>query len=57
MENLVDRFIRYARINTQSDESSKTCPSTPAQLEFANMLCNELKSSEWTRSMWMRTDT
>jgi tripeptide aminopeptidase len=44
MENLVDRFIRYARINTQSDESSKTCPSTPAQLEFANMLCNELKS-------------
>jgi len=42
MENLVDRFIRYARINTQPDENSKTSPTTVAQLEFANMLADEL---------------
>jgi tripeptide aminopeptidase len=43
MEKLVERFIRYARINTSSDESSKTCPSTPGQLELANLLVEEMK--------------
>jgi tripeptide aminopeptidase len=44
MEKLVDRFIRYAKINTQSDENSKTSPSTLAQVEFANMLAHELRN-------------
>lgn len=43
MEKLVERFIRYVKINTRSDESSRTCPSTPGQLELAHLLTEELK--------------
>ncbi len=43
MENLVGRFIKYAKINTLSDENSKTCPSTKGQLELVNILAQELK--------------
>jgi tripeptide aminopeptidase len=43
MEKLVERFIRYAKVNTQSSENSKTCPSTPGQLELARMLVSELQ--------------
>jgi tripeptide aminopeptidase len=43
MEKLVERFIRYARINTRSDENSKSCPSTTGQLALANMLADEMK--------------
>jgi tripeptide aminopeptidase len=43
MEKLTERFIRYVRINTRSDENSKTCPSTPGQLVLANMLADEMK--------------
>lgn len=45
MEKLVERFVRYAKINTRSDEASKTCPSTPGQSELANMLAEELKEA------------
>ncbi len=44
MEHLVERFIRYAKINTQSDEHSKNSPSTESQLEFARLLADELKN-------------
>jgi tripeptide aminopeptidase len=44
MEKLVERFIRYARVNTQPDENSKSSPSTPSQLEFAHALAEELAS-------------
>ncbi len=43
MDKLTDRFIRYAKVNTRSDENSKKCPSTPGQLTLANMLAGELK--------------
>jgi tripeptide aminopeptidase len=39
-----ERFFRYVKINTQSDESSDTCPSTENQKVLANMLADELKS-------------
>ena len=44
MEKLIERFIRYAKINTQPDENSKTSPSTVAQVEFANQLAEELRN-------------
>ena len=44
MEKLVERFIRYAKINTQSAENSKTFPSTIVQVEFADILADELRS-------------
>jgi tripeptide aminopeptidase len=43
MEKIADRFIRYAKINTRSDENSKTCPSTPGQTVLANLLADEMK--------------
>jgi len=40
---LVERFLRYVRIDTQSVEESNACPSSPGQLELAKMLVEELK--------------
>lgn len=39
---IVDRFLRYVAIDTQSDESSDTCPSTEKQLELGRRLVEEL---------------
>src|SRR5262245_9673272 len=39
---LLDRFLRYVRIDTQADEKSKTYPSTPGQLVLGAMLRDEL---------------
>lgn len=43
METLLERFIRYAKINTRSSEESNTIPSTQSQVDFAKMLVEELK--------------
>ncbi|MBN1158403.1 MAG: peptidase T [Bacteroidales bacterium] len=43
MEKIVERFISYAKINTQSDESSKTCPTTRGQLELAHRVMDEMQ--------------
>jgi len=37
-----DRFIRYAKIDTQSDPQSDTCPSTKKQFHLAKELVKEL---------------
>jgi tripeptide aminopeptidase len=39
---LLDRFLRYVRIDTQADEKSKTYPSSPGQLVLGKMLRDEL---------------
>lgn len=43
MDKLFERFIQYIKINTRSDENSKACPSTPGQLELANLLAGEMR--------------
>ena len=40
--NLLSRFLRYVQIDTQSNETSKTFPSTPGQLVLLEMLKQEL---------------
>jgi len=40
---LKERFLRYVKFNTRSDEKSETIPSTPSQMEFAKMLKKELE--------------
>jgi tripeptide aminopeptidase len=42
-DSLLDRFLRYVLVDTQSDEKSSTYPSTPGQLVLGRMLCEELK--------------
>ncbi len=41
---IINRFISYAQVDTQSDENSETCPSTPGQLVLAQMLVDELQA-------------
>ena len=43
MENILDRFLRYVAVDTQSSEESETQPSTAKQLDLLKMLCSELK--------------
>jgi len=40
-ENL-ERFIRYVKIDTQSDDNSSSCPSSLKQLDLARLLMKEL---------------
>ena len=42
-DTLKDRFLRYVKFETRSDEKSETIPSTPTQLEFAEILAKELE--------------
>ena len=40
---VVERFIRYAKIHTESDRETGLVPSTPGQLQFAYLLCEEMQ--------------
>lgn len=45
MSLLLERFLRYVRIDTQSDETSRSVPSTAKQLDLCRLLeheCDEL---------------
>jgi len=42
-ETALEKFIRYAKIDTQSNDDSQTYPSTPKQLDLLNLLLRELK--------------
>ena len=42
--SVLDRFLRYVRIDTRSDERSRTCPSTPGQLVLMRLLVDELRA-------------
>lgn len=44
METVQERFLRYARINTTSDENSETSPSTMCQFDLARLLKEELEA-------------
>lgn len=40
---LTDRFLRYVKMDTQSDAATNLVPSTPSQMEFAKKLTEELR--------------
>jgi tripeptide aminopeptidase len=42
-EKLLERFLRYIKVDTQSDPASNTFPSTEKQFDLARMLVEELK--------------
>lgn len=44
MEKILDRFLRYVAVDTQSSEESSTQPSTAKQLTLLKMLCDELNA-------------
>ena len=43
MDKILERFKRYIAVDTKSDESSITVPSTKGQLELGGILVKELK--------------
>ncbi len=44
-ESLLDRFIRYVKIDTQSSDSSTTYPSTEKQKDLLRVLVDDLKAA------------
>ncbi|GAA4702572.1 peptidase T [Brevibacillus fulvus] len=42
-EELIERFVSYVKVDTQSSEESETCPSTSGQWTLARMLVDELQ--------------
>jgi tripeptide aminopeptidase len=42
-KDVLERFLRYVKIDTQSDERSDTYPSTRKQLDLLNLLAEELR--------------
>jgi len=54
-EHLLERFLRYVKVDTQSDESSTTSPSTEKQKDLSRMLVEELQAlgcSDATMNEW-----
>src|SRR4051812_28047819 len=41
--DLLDRFLRYVRVDTQSARDGDGTPSTPGQLDLSRMLVDELR--------------
>lgn len=46
MSTVVDKFLKYVTIDTQSDEDSTTSPSTEKQKDLARLLVGELKEMD-----------
>ena len=44
MQHIINRFISYVTIDTESDPNSETTPSTKKQWDLANKLVDELKT-------------
>lgn len=43
MENLIKRFVKYAKVHTTSNEDSETVPSTEIQKDLGKILVEDLK--------------
>ncbi len=43
-QEIIERFTSYVKVDTQSNEDSTTCPSTPGQWTLLHQLIDELKS-------------
>ena len=54
MEKLVERFIKYVKIDTKADPHSPSCPSTEKQFNLAKELINELNEIEDKITQWQK---
>ena len=43
MTTVTERLLKYVKVNTKSDETTRTTPSTKGQLELGKILATELK--------------
>lgn len=44
MESMLDRFLKYVKVDTQSKEDVEAFPSTPGQLELAKIVAEDFRS-------------
>lgn len=44
MNYLLDKFLQYIKIDTTSDETSETCPSTKIQLNLAKIILEDMQA-------------
>ena len=44
-DDVLERFLRYVQVDTQSDDDSETYPSTEKQLDLGRMLAEELREA------------
>lgn len=44
MQSVIERFLRYVKVNTRSDEASENKPSTDIQFMLSKILAEELKA-------------
>jgi tripeptide aminopeptidase len=44
-DDVLERFLRYVQVDTQSDVDSETYPSTAKQLDLGRMLADELRTA------------
>ena len=42
-ETVLDKFLRYVIIDTQSKEDSESYPSTAKQFDLLNLACERIK--------------
>lgn len=43
-KQLVERFFRYVKVDTQADSGSSTCPSSPGQLGLGRLLADDMEA-------------
>lgn len=43
-QELIDRLVRYVKVDTQADPNNEACPSSPGQWTLARMLADELSA-------------
>jgi len=41
---VLERFLRYVRVDTRADDTSTSCPSSPGQLVLQQLLADELRA-------------
>ena len=55
MEKILDRFLRYVAVDTQSNEESESQPSAEKELNLLRMLQGELEAMAYAShsSVWI----
>ena len=52
MQKIIDRFVKYIKIDTQSDAENPAFPSTEKQWDLAKILVEDLKELGPIRTDW-----
>ena len=54
MSKVIEKFLNYVKIDTQSDENSTACPTTAKQHNLAKLLVKDTGIWRKPLPMWMQ---